>query len=167
MDKSPKQLYYHVNLLEQQGIIRVVATRLISGIVERRYQAGAYLLTIDESLLGSEAPAETTMEAVLTSMFSQSSADILDGIRSGLIQRSEDAPAAHRLLSAWNLHRLTNQEAEHFYAKMCELIEELPALEREDQTEETATYRLLLALYPSSYIYQAPQGATAEEEQHG
>jgi DNA-binding transcriptional ArsR family regulator len=164
MGKSPKQLYYHVNLLEQHEIIRVVGTRLVSGIVERRYQARAYLLTIEESLLGREAPAEMTMATVLTSMFNQSSADILQGIRSGLIERSEDAPAAHRLLNAWNLHRLTNQEAEYFYTKVCELIAELPGLQRDDDPGETATYRLLLALYPSSYIYQAPQTGDAEEQ---
>jgi len=157
MGKSPKQLYYHVNLLEQQGIIRVVATRLVSGIVERQYQACAYLLRIDESLIGSEAPPEVAMQTMLTSIFNQSNADIAQGIRSGLIERSEEASPAHRLLNAWSLHRLTDEEADRLYTRMCELIEEIPELQRDAEIGETQTYRLLVALYPSSYIYEAPK----------
>ena len=37
---KPNRLYYHVNLLEEHGLIRVTDTRLVSGIVERTYGLG-------------------------------------------------------------------------------------------------------------------------------
>jgi len=97
------------------------------------------------------------MQTMLTSIFNQSNADIAQGIRSGLIERSEEASPAHRLLNAWSLHRLTDEEADRLYTRMCELIEEIPELQRDAEIGETQTYRLLVALYPSSYIYEAPK----------
>ena len=37
MGMKPNRLYYHVNLLEQHGLVRVTQTRIVSGIVERTY----------------------------------------------------------------------------------------------------------------------------------
>ena len=34
-DRSPKKLYYHINLLEKHQLIEVADTRLVSGIVEK------------------------------------------------------------------------------------------------------------------------------------
>src|SRR5947209_14743424 len=49
---SPKSLYYHVNLLLKHGLIRVVDTRLVSGITEKRYRATAYLFLFRDLGLG-------------------------------------------------------------------------------------------------------------------
>src|SRR5215218_10360712 len=50
----PTRLYYHMNLLEEHGLIRVASTRLVSGIVEKRYAVTAARLSVDRALL---APA--------------------------------------------------------------------------------------------------------------
>src|ERR1043166_3085439 len=47
---SQTKLYYHIGLLEQHGFIRVVGTRLVSGILEKQYQATAYKLSVDRRL---------------------------------------------------------------------------------------------------------------------
>lgn len=51
---APQKLYYHVNLLEKHGLLEVVGTRMISGIVEKSYRITAEryvpapdLLTVD------------------------------------------------------------------------------------------------------------------------
>src|SRR5919202_976689 len=51
LDVPQTRLYYHVNQLEQHGFITVAETRLVSGIVEKRYGASAPRLSIDRSLL--------------------------------------------------------------------------------------------------------------------
>src|SRR5579872_2555332 len=53
MRVSPKSLYYHINLLQKHGLIRVVDTRLVSGITEKRYRAMAYLFLFKDVGLGS------------------------------------------------------------------------------------------------------------------
>src|SRR5215204_376969 len=40
------KLYYHVNLLEGADLIRVAATRLVSGILEKRYAAASYRIGV-------------------------------------------------------------------------------------------------------------------------
>jgi DNA-binding transcriptional ArsR family regulator len=39
---SQTKLYYHVNLLETHGLIRVHSTRVVSGIIEKSYRITAY-----------------------------------------------------------------------------------------------------------------------------
>src|SRR5947209_4224116 len=133
LDIPPKKLYYHVNLMEKHGLIRVVGTRLVSGIVERRYRATAYLLMMDDALFGAENSVEEAIDTMLGNMFNQSRADIKEGLRTGLISEEDDAPKAQRLLSAWNLHRLTREEADDFHEKLCALLDELPSLHRDPE----------------------------------
>src|SRR3712207_1417060 len=47
LDMPPTRLYYHVNQLEERGLIHVVETRVVSGIIEKHYQTTAYRLTVD------------------------------------------------------------------------------------------------------------------------
>ncbi len=41
MEVPPTRLYYHVNLLEDAGLIKVVETRKVGAMIERRYQSVA------------------------------------------------------------------------------------------------------------------------------
>lgn len=50
----PNRLYYHFGLLEQSGVIQVVETRLIAGIVENRYRAVARKYNVRPDLLSEE-----------------------------------------------------------------------------------------------------------------
>lgn len=49
------RLYYHLDLLERHGLIRVSDTRVVSGIVERTYRAVARTFRVDRKLLSSQA----------------------------------------------------------------------------------------------------------------
>src|SRR5436305_5533764 len=50
LNLPPKKLYYHINLMEQHGLIRVVGTRIVSGIIEKTYRATAYLFWFDKEV---------------------------------------------------------------------------------------------------------------------
>lgn len=60
------KLYRHVKVLETAGLIRVAATRLVSGIVEQRYQAAQHDLVFKGPGLSASAEAEAMAESVLT-----------------------------------------------------------------------------------------------------
>src|SRR6476659_4447233 len=51
LNLTPTKLYYHINLLEEHGLIRVVGTRIVSGIIEKQYRVLAYSIDIDRALL--------------------------------------------------------------------------------------------------------------------
>jgi DNA-binding transcriptional ArsR family regulator len=60
------KLYRHVKVLEAAGLIRVAATRLVSGIVEQRYQAAQHDLVFKGPGLSASAEAEAMADSVLT-----------------------------------------------------------------------------------------------------
>jgi len=69
------RLYYHLAMLEQHGIIHVADTRVVSGIIERRYRASARTFRVDRALLsGSAADVDISdaqasiMDAVATDL---------------------------------------------------------------------------------------------------
>ena len=60
------KLYRHVRQLEAVGLIRVAGTRMVSGILEQRYQACQRDLTLDRGFLREHADeSEQAMQAVL------------------------------------------------------------------------------------------------------
>ncbi len=48
---TPTKLYYHINLMEEHGLIKVVSQRIVSGIVEKQYRTRAKSFDVDKSLL--------------------------------------------------------------------------------------------------------------------
>jgi DNA-binding transcriptional ArsR family regulator len=68
------KLYRHVKHLEAAGLIRVAATRMVSGILEQRYQASQRNFSFDRSFMRAHADE---FEGALTAIF--------DGFRAGYI----------------------------------------------------------------------------------
>ena len=60
------KLYRHVRQLEAAGLIRVASTRMVSGILEQRYQAAQQELTFARGLLREHA--DESMAAVRTAL---------------------------------------------------------------------------------------------------
>src|SRR5581483_6718832 len=106
MESAPRSLYYHINLLERHGLIRVVATRLVSGIQEKTYRATAYLFLFkDLSPAVGVHDAAHVREVVLSSFFSSTLEEIRDSARAGRIDLGVDAPPERALCSSWTLLR--------------------------------------------------------------
>jgi DNA-binding transcriptional ArsR family regulator len=73
------KLYRHMRQLEEAGLIRVAATRLVSGILEQRYQACQRDVQFDGGFLRAHADES---EAAMTAM--------LDGFRRGFFAAFRD-----------------------------------------------------------------------------
>ena len=56
LDVPVTRLYHHVNRLEENGLIRVVATRRVGAVTERRYHVTALGFGIDRRLLEDADP---------------------------------------------------------------------------------------------------------------
>lgn len=72
LGEKPTKLYHHMEVLEKNGLVRVVETRIKSGIVEKYYQLVARRFRIDQSLLKSES------EESLAPMFGTALRDMFD-----------------------------------------------------------------------------------------
>src|SRR4026208_51386 len=50
LEARPPRLYYHVNLLEEHGLIKVASSRVVSGIIEKSYIPAARSINVDPEL---------------------------------------------------------------------------------------------------------------------
>lgn len=138
------KLYRHVRQLEAAGLIRVASTRLVSGILEQRYQAAQRDLTLARGFLREHADqSEMVMQAVL------------DRFRDGFFtafraerQSPDDAPAdeSYRApLMFMSDRKVSPAKAEELRGKLQEIMDSL----NDDQTEDPdgVVLNLLIGCY--------------------
>jgi DNA-binding transcriptional ArsR family regulator len=165
LEVAPRALYYHINLLERHGLIRVVATRLVSGIQEKTYRAIAYLFVYkDLSPVASSGGASQAQEVVLSSYFSSTLEEIRDSIRAGRIDLDQDAPAERALCSSWGLLRLTPEQVASLGARITALLEEYPHYQGTPEPDGSQVYRFLYTLFPTHHDRTRSQPANRHDE---
>ncbi len=125
------KLYRHVKQLESVNLISAVSSRVVSGIVEQRYQACQGELSLGVGLTEEQkktAEAEATVAAALELYRSQ----FFAAHRSGAIV-SEDTPGApeHRkMLLCMNLAKVPQEEAASFRSRLQQLMDDLSDAEK-------------------------------------
>lgn len=148
---SQTKLYYHIGLLEQHGLIRVVGTRLVSGILEKQYQATAYKLSVDRRLF---SPAPTTagyegLEVFLSAVLDYTHSDMMRSVRAGLAEFADDAPPERRLHVGRRWFWLTPAEARAYLERLNALDNEFADLHGDTPAEGTQLYEFLMGFYPT------------------
>jgi DNA-binding transcriptional ArsR family regulator len=152
---SPKSLYYHVNLLEKHGLIRVVSTRLVSGIQEKRYRATAYLFNFTGLGGGSRDDlAQRGLQAV-SSLFSITKDEIRVALESGAITAADEAPPNASLNLEWGLLNLPYDVLTELKAHIKAVVEGY--LSDQPPSPGEQTYRLLFTIFPSYRRGERPE----------
>ena len=142
------KLYYHVGLLEEHGIVVVVSSRLVSGIVEKRYQLAAERFSIERSLLApDEASTGEALHSILGTVFDAARTDIEASVREGIASlhgSTEDAEGGREaVLLSHSLDRLSTADAAEFRTRLRALANEFG-----QRLEETRPYGFVVAFYP-------------------
>jgi hypothetical protein len=151
LGEPPTKLYYHVNLLEAKGLLVVTGSRLVSGIVEKRYQIAAERFEIDRTLLATGGPeANETLHTILSTVLDSTGDDIRAAVRAGIagLHAGEGREPVH-LSKA--LERLTPERAAAFRERLRALVEEFDGAAADDATtspDGTRPYGLVMAFYP-------------------
>lgn len=125
MDVSPTKLYYHFKLLEEQELIRVASTRVVSGIIESQYEAtpGRYRVPS-----GSSGVTSVVQEA-----FSELSASLANDV---------GGPLFH-----WWTGGMSAKRQKEFRRRLIALVKELG--NETDDASRGQSVGMILALYPS------------------
>ena len=152
---SPTKLYYHVNLLEEHGLIVVTGSRVVSGIIEKQYRTRSYSLKVDRQLLdiGGGDEDNESLEALLSVIFDATRDDVRTGIKSGTIKltRDDDDPERNTILMR-GVAILTPEQFAEFYVRFKELVTEIGKLAEEHARGKkipgSKRYGLAVALYP-------------------
>ena len=142
LGQAPTKLYYHVNLLEQHGLLVVAGSRLVSGIVEKRYRPAAREFRVDKELLraastAGDAAGDDVRRALATVLDSAA-----DDLRAAMARDTFNYGDGRNLVSRGTL-RLTDDQAR----RLRELLKEI--VETADSNDELASdYRLTIAFHP-------------------
>jgi DNA-binding transcriptional ArsR family regulator len=130
------KLYRHIKQLESVGVIRDAETRLVSGILEHRYQPGQVELRIDGSVLGtmSGEDAGTSVAAVFDGFRDH----FVKLIRTGEVRLWPSAEEGDRhddytrsRLASMST-RISPAKAAEFHARLSALFEEFENTERDE-----------------------------------
>jgi DNA-binding transcriptional ArsR family regulator len=149
---APNKLYYHVNMLEEHGLVRVVAEEVRGNLIEKKYRVTALDYRLDESILNFSSP-EGQQNTI--SMFTA----FLDNVREDL-RRSLEARASNlergaqpnprkTLINRLNV-RISDEQANEFHARLQALAAEMEALD-DPENEDKQHWALNILLYPAFY----------------
>lgn len=155
LEVPPTRLYYHFNLLEEAGVIRVAETRKVGAMLQKLYQTVALSYRPSAKLIESDrSPADLARisagvvldgarldaEEALTRQFSALSADDEFGSFSeGGLGRS--------------ISILTKEQAEEFYEKFQRFLEEELGAADDDEGIE---YSFSFAFFPVAGSIEPP-----------
>jgi DNA-binding transcriptional ArsR family regulator len=147
LDLAPTKLYYHVNLLEEHGLIRVTETRIVSGIIEKHYQSAARGFEINRPLLTpGQNSGDDAIDAAIDAMIEPIRGDIHKAFKQGAIDMSDES-APHQRLRMWRATSgLTSEQAAEFYRRLEALIAEFNAF-REVNADEPQ-WGLIIGIHP-------------------
>ena len=182
LDADPTKLYYHVNLLEKQELITVVATNVVSGIIEKQYLAAAKRISVDQSLVSEPAFQEEHLESVVTSLLDSTKETVLQGLRNGLIslptsesdstedESPKNDPQKTFMATGYTYH-LTVDQVDEFQNELDALFTRYEEIAKENDEEkdqktksdDTHTYQLTIVLCPTG----SPNGRSQAGEQEG
>ncbi len=133
---KPNRLYYHVNLLEEHGLIRVTDTRVVSGIIEKTYGLVAKHFAVSDDL---SMPSELKRD-VADTLFRVVSAELGDALDA----EAKGGPAGVvGRIQLW----LTEEEREGFEKQLAELLNAYASNEKHRADADADRYTLLYALY--------------------
>lgn len=153
IQRPPTKLYYHFNLLEKHGLIQTVETRIVSGIVEKHYQASARRYRMSWGLLSPTDKAfNERIEVMLGGIFGTAREDMRESIEAGVVKIDAESPSSQRVVLRSARSSLTTEQATEFYDKLKALLDEYGFIDRYTDIEspEKQLYRLTLLLHPSS-----------------
>lgn len=155
LDLPPTKLYYHINLLEKHGLIVLVNTQLVSGIVEKHYQLSAQAVQVAKHLLSpNDDPEGTGINLTIGAMLDSARKDLIQSARDGVVEWDDEGERHKGVAIQTATMNLTEDQAAQFYQELEQLVSNYVALSNKQQSEAYNVYRALYLLFPSEYAEQ-------------
>lgn len=157
---GPTKLYHHIGILEEHDFIRLAGTRVVSGIIEKRYRIAQLTVRLDRALLhGGSDEALASVRDVMAVIFGSVRDDIERAIRAGLITGGDDDPIKNLLIRG--LTSLTTERAAELRERLRALLDEFDTIDGGPAEPGGRPFGYLIALYP---IPDAPAAGDDDKE---
>jgi DNA-binding transcriptional ArsR family regulator len=149
---SPNKLYYHVNMLEKHGLVKVVAEEVRGNLIEKSYRVTAFDYRLDKGLLNFGTPEgqENTI-TVFTSFLDQVREDIRRSLHARAYNLEHGAPPNPRqtLINRLNV-RISDEQAAEFHQRLGDLVHDFAALD-DPENADKQNWALNVMMYPAFY----------------
>lgn len=145
LGEPPTKLYRHIRQLEARRLVQVAETRLVSGIVEHRYQTGQLSIDMNREFLSGQALDDTT--SAFTAILHDYVADFVGAIRGGKIRYDEDIPpdeSYRRPVLNGSVVTVSREKANEYRARVAALVDEMLA---EEEPADGVPVSLLTVFY--------------------
>lgn len=145
MEVPVTRLYHHVNQLEELGLIRVVATRRVAAVTERRYQASGRSFRVARSLF--ETSDDRELSLALSSLFDVAKLGFQRTVETGRYRDIEHLDE-HSFLSLGDL-ALSPGRRRELVQRLNALVEEFQS-DRDHDDPQAEHVALFVAVYPET-----------------
>lgn len=158
---ATSKLYYHLNLMEQHGLIAVAETVMVANLQEKRYSATAQYLDTDPALLSfATDEGQNNIMTMLATALNTTREDIFRTLRvraaeiAAANQQATQAPTAPRqIVISRQVGRMSEARADEFRARLLALLDEFEALDRGPANpDDGPIYALTVAFYPTIHF---------------
>lgn len=143
------KLYYHVNLMEKHGLIQVVETNIVSGILEKKYQVTARNYRLQDGLLTESNTFSEEIDMMLSAIFSTTRSEIKRSIEAEQMKLNNEDK---RGLLWHSGVQLTPAQFAKFYEQLEILLREMEAQSKQNDAanleRDTNNFGITAAFYP-------------------
>lgn len=151
---ASSRLYYHFNLLEKHGLIRVVNTRTVNNIIEKLYWVTAQDIEIQKDLMNySSEEGPENIGRLVGSSLDATREDIIRSLEARKFNLAHGAKIDEKQLVANRIKkRLKDATYWEFVERLKGILTEFDDLPEEDEGEPGANvFSIACYLYPSYY----------------
>lgn len=160
LEMPATKLYYHVNQLEKFGLIGVVETNVVSGIIEKTYQAIARDYCVDDQLFALTQFTDQAVRDILGVIFDGAREEVRRSVAAGMIDLNTPARSAELLdrVLGRAAFSLTPAQFQTYAARLAALLSELGEVSQENERQkatggtELRPYGLAVGFYPLHLI---------------
>jgi len=166
---TANKLYYHVNMLQEHGLLALVETRTVGNLLEKLYQTAAERFEVAADLLSfsSHEGREQSEQFVVTSL-DATREDLLRSMEARRVRREqgEELRPSQAILSRV-VSRLSEERAKEFGRRLCALMEEFGSADELENAPDGAPPPADLETYALSVAYYASFGFPDQDDGAG
>jgi DNA-binding transcriptional ArsR family regulator len=168
------KLYYHMNMLEEHGLVRVVSTRVVSGIIEKQYWVTAYSIDLDRTLFATPGGRGISEEVngLLQTMFDGVRIDLNKSVEAGLVDitrlAENEEQEGSQMVLVRSLAHVPEERVAELYKKMNDLVKEFHSCDSDNP--DAPVHGLMVVMFPTTHKLrprkhrrQSENGATAPD----
>ena len=144
MKETPSKVYYHVKKLEKNGIVHIVKTEVINGIIAKFYELSADTFKIEDSLLNEsfEKISDNERSRLISTVYMENMKSFMKSMKKYKAEKDQD-----NIFIVSSILELTDEEAKEIADTLNNIIEKYKDTKKGAHNEE---YLLFYTFFKSS-----------------